>query len=85
MGRTAFRLLEDGSEKSALVSYIYRMLTNEYAAESTIKNLQTALTYAKNQMLSGEELEKIEAEGVSFPAFLSGVLPCPARAPADGL
>ena len=65
MGRTAFRLLEDGSEKSALVSDIYRMLTNEYAAESTIKNLQTALTYAKNQMLAGEELEKIEAEGVS--------------------
>ena len=28
MGRTAFRLLEDGSEKSALVSDIYRMLTN---------------------------------------------------------
>lgn len=69
MGRTAFRLLEDGSEKSALVSDIYRMLTNEYAAESTVKNLQTALTYAKNQMLAGEELEKIEAEGVSFPAF----------------
>lgn len=69
MGRTAFRLLEDGSEKTTLVSEIYRTLTNEYATESTIKNLQTAVTYAKNQMLTGEELEKVEVEGVSFPAF----------------
>lgn len=69
MGRTAFRLLEDGSEKSTLVGEIYRNLTGEFAAESAIKSLQTAITYAKNQMLTGDELEQVEAEGVDFPEF----------------
>lgn len=69
MGRTAFRLLEDGSQKSTLVGEIYRELTGEFASESAVKNLQTALTYAKNQMITGDELEKVEAEGVDFPEF----------------
>ena len=69
MGRTAFRLLEDGSQKSALIGELYRSLSNEFATESTVKSLQTAVTYAKNQMLKGEELSEIEVEGVDFPAF----------------
>ena len=68
-GRTAFRLLEDGSQKSALVGAIYRSLSQEFASESTIKALQTAITYAKNQMLSGEALAGVEVEGIDFPAF----------------
>ena len=68
-GRTAFRLLEDGGEKNALVGELYRSQCREYAAEGTVKAIQTALTYAKNQMLRGEELSQIEVEGIDFPAF----------------
>ncbi|WP_294550337.1 ATP-dependent helicase [uncultured Pseudoflavonifractor sp.] len=69
MGRSAFRLLEDGGQKSALLGELYRNQTNDFATESTIKGLQTAITYVKNQMLKGEELSEIEAEGLNFPAF----------------
>ena len=68
-GRTAFRLLEDGGEKSALIAQLYRAQSNEFATESTVKALQTAITYTKNQMLKAEELEQVEVEGVDFPAF----------------
>lgn len=70
-GRTAFRLLEDGARKSALIGDLYRMQSKEFATESTIKALQTALTYAKNQMLKGEALAAIEVEGVDFAAFFA--------------
>ena len=70
-GRTAFRLLEDGAQKSALIGELYRMQSKEFATESTIKALQTALTYAKNQMLKGEALAAIEVEGVDFAAFFA--------------
>ena len=68
-GRTAFRLLEDGGEKSALIAQLYRAQSNEFATESTVKALQTAITYTKNQMLKAEELKQVEVEGVDFPAF----------------
>ena len=71
MGRTAFRLLEDGAQKSALISELYRMQSKEFATESTVKSLQTALTYAKNQMLKGEALSAVEVEGVDFAAFFA--------------
>lgn len=68
-GHTAFRLLEEGGQKSALISEIYRGQTEEFASESTVKQLQTAITYVKNQMLKGEELSETEVEGVDFPKF----------------
>lgn len=71
MGRTAFRLLEDGAQKSALISELYRTQSKEFATESTVKALQTALTYAKNQMLKGEALSAVEVEGVDFAAFFA--------------
>lgn len=69
MGRAAFRLMEDGGQKSALLGELFRGLTGEFATESTLKSLETALTYAKNQMLRGEQLEEVKVEGVDFPAF----------------
>ena len=67
--RTAFSLLEDSGQKRALLGEIYYRQTHEFAGESTLKGLEAALTYAKNQMLKGKELEQVEAEGVDFPAF----------------
>lgn len=71
LGRTAFTLLEDGGEKTALISELYRAQSGEFATESTVKALQTALTYAKNQMMQGEALSSIEVEGVDFAAFFA--------------
>ena len=66
-GRRAFRLLEDGSQKTAMLAELIRAQTNEFATESTIKTVQTAITYTKNMMLKGEEIERVDVEGVSFP------------------
>lgn len=71
LGRTAFALLEDGGEKTALISELYRAQSGEFATESTVKALQTALTYAKNQMMQGEAFSSIEVEGVDFAAFFA--------------
>ena len=71
LGRTAFSLLEDGGEKTALIGALYRAQSGEFATESTVKALETALTYAKNQMLQGDALSSIEVEGVDFAAFFA--------------
>lgn len=68
-GRTAFRLVEEGGQKSAILGELYRGQTDDFATESIIKNLETAITYAKNQMLKGEELTEIQVEGLDFPVF----------------
>lgn len=66
LGRTAFTLLEDAGQRGALLGELYRAQTGEFAAESTVKALMTAVTYAKNQMLTGEELAQVQVEGVEF-------------------
>ena len=70
MHRMAFRLLEDGSQKMALLGELYRRQADDFPTESLLKNIQTAITYAKNQMLRGDALSEVEVEGLpSFPAF----------------
>lgn len=68
-GRKAYALMEDGREQSALIGSLFHQLTRGYATESTIKSIQTAITYAKNQMLRDEELVQVEVEGVEFPVL----------------
>lgn len=70
-GRKAYTLMEQTSQQSALIGTLYHRLTGEYATESTIKAIQTAITYVKNQMITSEqELEQVEVEGVTdFPAL----------------
>lgn len=67
LGRTAFRLLDDGRQKSGLLAELCRNQTGEFTAEGTIKAVETAITYVKNQMLTGEELAAVKVEGVDFP------------------
>ncbi|MBM6927353.1 ATP-dependent helicase [Pseudoflavonifractor phocaeensis] len=67
--RSAFRLLEDGGGKNALLGELYKAQTGEFATEGILKNLQSAITYAKNQMLTGENLEGMEVEGMEFAPF----------------
>lgn len=69
-GRKAYTLMDQAGEQSALLSTLYHRLTGEFATESTIKSIQTAITYVKNQMLPRQELEQLEVEGVTgFPAL----------------
>lgn len=68
-GRKAYALMEDGREQSAMIGSLYQQFTGEYATESTIKAIQTAITYVKNQMLRDEELDQIEVDGVEFPTL----------------
>lgn len=67
LGRTAFRLLEDGGQRSALLADLCRSQTGEFTPEGTIKAVETAITYVKNQMLNSEELSAVKVEGVDFP------------------
>ena len=69
MNRNAFRLLDDGKQKSALIAQLYREQCGEFALESTIRAIETAISYAKNQMLGPQELGDLDVEGLDFPAF----------------
>ena len=69
LNRKAFALLEDGRQKTALLADLCRTQTNEFVSESLIKAVETAITYAKNQMLTTEELTGVKVEGVTFPTL----------------
>ena len=69
MGRTAFRLLDDGKQKSALIARLYREQCGEFVPESSIRAIETAISYAKNRMLDPQELGKLGVEDLNFSAF----------------
>lgn len=58
--RRAFELINDEREISALLSEIYAQVSGETAAESDIKALRTAVTYAKNMLLDDEGVKELE-------------------------
>lgn len=64
--RRAFELMTDEGRLSSIISEIYREKTNSFAAESDIKAIRTNITYVKNMLLSDDEIEKLEMEGVDF-------------------
>lgn len=66
MGRRAFDLIGDEKELSALAGEIYRRVTGEFPTESDIRGLRTTITYAKNQLLSPEELRELDREQKHF-------------------
>ena len=66
MGRKAFSLVTDEKELAAAVSAIYRECTGEFATEGDTKNVRSLITYAKNMMLSSEEISELDGEGMPF-------------------
>ena len=66
MGRKAFSLVTDEKELAAAVSAIYRECTGEFATEGDTKNVRSLITYAKNMMLSAEEISELDGEGMPF-------------------
>lgn len=69
MEREAFRLMGDEREISALVGDLYRRIAGEFPSEGDIKTLRTAITYAKNQMLSPAEIDAMTKDFKCFPAL----------------
>lgn len=64
-GRRAFQLITDEGQLSALVGELCRQATGEFATESTVKSLRTAITYIKNRQLSRQEVEELQVD--DFP------------------
>ena len=63
-GRTAFDVVSS-AQQSAIVGSVYRSLEKSYANEGTIQAILLKIAYAKNSMLTKEQREKIEIEGIS--------------------
>ena len=51
-----FKLVTDERETSKMLSEIYRSVTGDFATESDLKNIRTAITYIKNMMLNEEQI-----------------------------
>ncbi len=66
LGRSAFELLSDEKDISALISSLYKNVSGQFATESDIKNLRALITYAKNMMLSDEEIKKLDEKESHF-------------------
>lgn len=62
-----FRLLDNDGEVAGIIAKIYQELANEYATESTIKDIRTGITYIKNMMLSPEEIKKLDVGVEKLP------------------
>ena len=57
--RAAFTQVED-KEAVRILGQIYREVNRDFATEAAIRDLRTAITYVKNQMLTPEELEEAD-------------------------
>ena len=69
LGRKAFELISDEGETAALIREIYRSVAKDFPTDSDIKAIQTAITYAKNEMLDQEGIEELGKKLEHFPAI----------------
>jgi len=60
IGMQAFSLISDEHQLNALVGQIFQAVTKNYATESDIKAARTAITYAKNRMLTDAEIDEMK-------------------------
>ena len=70
-GGTAFSLVTDEKELSMLITAIWReTVSGEYPTESDIKNVRTQITYAKNKLLTADEIAAMDKKlGIPFAAI----------------
>ena len=59
-GKASFTLLENDAELNGLIRKIYKRYSDEYAEDSTVKDIRTKIAYIKNMMLSDEETSNTE-------------------------
>lgn len=65
--RQPFELLDNDGELARMVGQIFQKINNEYATESTIKDIRTGITYIKNMMLTKEEIDSLDVGVVQMP------------------
>ena len=56
-GKEPFALLEEDGERSRILSALYQAVNEEYAEDSTLREVGTAITFIKNMMLSEDEIK----------------------------
>jgi len=66
-GRKAFELLSDEKESAVYLADIYRKVSGEFAGDSDITALRTAISYAKNMRLKDEGLKDMDKKLKGFP------------------
>lgn len=71
-GRRAFELITDEKRIAAVISQIYREVEKDFPAESDIRNIRTLITYVKNMMLKGDEIRRLDEDGIEFSAIYEG-------------
>lgn len=63
---SAFDVLSNEKDVSALLSAVYREVTSTFPTESDIKSVRTMITYAKNMMLSDDEIKSLDCDIPEF-------------------
>lgn len=71
-GRTPPELLRNESETTPLLMRLWQDTNHEYPAESTVKDLRTAITYIKNMCLTDAELDELETDIENLPDLYRG-------------
>lgn len=64
--RQPFELVTDDGALNKILRDIYIASSNTFPAETDIKEIRTSITYVKNMMLSGDEIDEIEIDGINF-------------------
>ncbi|MGI6108416.1 MAG: ATP-dependent helicase [Eubacteriaceae bacterium] len=68
MKRKAFGILENSSK---MISEVYQSIKGQKPSEADLADLAATITYAKNLMLSENEIEKLECGDIDFAEFYS--------------
>lgn len=71
-GRTPPELIRNESETTPLLMRLWQDTNHEYPAESTVKDLRTAITYIKNMCLTDTELDELETDIENLPDLYRG-------------
>lgn len=66
LGKTAYQLVTEDKQLSDILVGIYRDVVGEYPTESDIKNVRTRITYAKNMMLTKEQLRELDEDNLPY-------------------
>ncbi len=61
-GRRAFELVSDEKESTALLSAVSREFLAAYPSEADLRTIRTQITYAKNMLLSDEQIKELDKE-----------------------
>ena len=71
-GRTPPELIRNESETTPLLMRLWQDTNHEYPAESTVKDLRTAITYIKNMCMTDAELDELETDIENLPDLYRG-------------